>query len=528
MKNNIKYFKDFELPHNIKVISPTFFTKLMRLDLAKNNYYRKIFERILRNIENKDIDKLKKIVEKTQTKSYQTETLENELNTNVLSNIFFYFNKKKAKIDDHVNLIKRNIYQFINELDFPIECANIAEKIIDISEESNEISLIYDHMGYVSAAIYLSAKFLFLENISIDLIAEKSKISGHPLKNRINELKNNDKIFNFLFNFSIERFFKNLGVDGIECKELAMRIVELAHKKIFKDQIEFNYAIVPTAVYLSANNIGIILTQEEIAGRSSIYNVINTFRDFREDFEKINVELEDIIYKKESEIIKLLEINENLTEKKVSKFIGLNVKRHLKNLLNNGVIKEKNGVFRLVEKFKEGKKYISNYQEFLEFYKKHPKTNKQSSNKLYYNMCRNIPEGTVRAWITRAESILSSEREEIRDEDILICLIKNGSMTASQILTKLNLTPFKREQLLKRLNKLYNKELLEKRYIQKLVYWDSKYSNIKTPKEFFEFYQKYPKKEKGSSNYIYFILCPKISNDMVRTWIFRSEKKLHK
>ena len=53
----------------------------------------------------------------------------------------------------------------------------------------------------------------------------------------------------------------------------------------------------------------------------------------------------------------------------------------------------------------------------------------------------------------------------------------------------------------------------------------SKYSKITTSKEFFEFYNKFPKKSKGLSNKLYLDLCPGIPQNTVRTWIHRARKK---
>ena len=136
-----------------------------------------------------------------------------------------------------------------------------------------------------------------------------------------------------------------------------------------------------------------------------------------------------------------------------------------------------------------------------------------------------MTKSTVRAWIHQAEKKLHPGNKKITGDAVLLFILKNGLTSADQLVDFFRLPPSLKKRLYEIINDLLNENILEKVKTDGKAFLKSKYSKITTSKEFFEFYNIFPKKLKGSSNNLYFELCPDIPQNTIRTWIHRARKK---
>ncbi len=522
-------FKKIYLPNNILVISPDFLRELIQIDTTKDKKYLDILNRILKEIKEENIDGLNDLIEETKTTLYSTNELENDLKVSQLSKIFYNKNKKNEIYFNYIKFINRDIDNLITSAKLPVECRDLAIKIIELFFESYEASTSIDHISYVAGSVYLAAKYLFLNQITLNKIAEKLKIDKTSIERRLSEFNENLVLVNYLNDFSIDKILKKLKINSQICKELTKEIIDIAYEKIFNQQIETNYYIIPTAIYLSGNNLGFNISQEDIVGsknRSSIYNIINNLKKFEEEFNKFSVELEDIIKKKEEIIIKLIGESDGLTFNQINDLLGIYSENHLNNLILKGFIIEKSGFYYLSNKDVVFQTNIKNFEEFFDFYKLNPKEYKYSSNKFYYDNCPYLPRSTIRAWIHHAEKKLHTNKKKLTVDNVLIFILKNGLTSADQLIDFFKLQPISKKKLYEIINDLLKENILEKVKTNKKVLLVSKYSQITTFKEFLDLYNKVPKKSRGSSNKSYFEFCPDIPQNTVRTWIHRARKKV--
>ncbi len=319
-KDILHSYKNILIPYNIKIISPRFFCKLIQLNLPENYNYLDSFNIILRNAIKRDIEGLKEINKSIKTDLYSTDELKRDLGIKDLSKIFNVVDTVAEFSKIYFKNLIKEIKTYGIVLDVPSECIDTAKSVIIKAMKLGIIGINYDPLGYVGVALYLSSRFLLQKNtITQEFICDKLKISTTPIKDRIVNINQYDEIvLDVLFEASINQILGILKIKSLQCKKLAIKLIRLVYRKIYKIQEKERahkepVVISASAIYLAVNHLGITLSQKEVGNvigfsPSAIYNTLVEFKVIKADFEKLNIELVDPIGKKKLEKSKILDI----------------------------------------------------------------------------------------------------------------------------------------------------------------------------------------------------------------------------
>jgi len=503
-------YKNVLIPYNVKIISPEFFCRLIQLDLPKNKDYLELFNRILNNVKEQNINALKYINETIKTDLYNTADLMNKLNTKNLSIIFNFTDTSSEFLKIYIEKIKKEIEKYGATLNLPPICIETAKNLIIKAKNLGIIGINYEPIGYVGAALYLTSRFLLQKfRITQKIIYDNLKITNTPLDSRMSELTQNDEIlFNVLFNASVNQILNKIDIRLTQYKELAMKIIKLAFEKIYKVQDRESahkepIVITATAIYLAVNNLGMIIQQDKIAKiigftTSAIYYTLIEFKAIEDEFKKLNIELLDPIGKKrlenskkfDEQIISVLKEYGELTTKQILVKLNedpskeRNLYDHLNSLTEQGILRKR--LVQIGSSLNARWKIKDFSDKIVEILEKEWELNTiQLLLKLNMNISR---KGYLKAHLIKLveDGIIKHEngfwklkRSETMDEEIIDLLKMRGRLNTVQIISELK--QYSPNTLRPHLNNLAELGVLKKdqRRDGKITinYWE--YSNIK-------------------------------------------------
>ncbi len=461
-------YKNVLIPYNVKIISPEFFCRLIQLDLPKNKEYLVLFNKILKNIKEQNIDALKQINETIKADLYNTADLMNELGTENLSMIFSFTDTSSEFLRIYLEKIKKEIEKYGAILNLPPECIETAENLILKAKNLDIIGINYKPIGYVGAALYLSSRFLLQKySITQETIYDSLKITNTPLESRMSELTQNDEIlFNVLFNASVHQILNKLDIRLTKYKELAMKIIKLAFEKIYKVQDRESahkepIVITATAIYLAVNNLGMIIQQDKIAKiigftTSAIYYTLIEFKVIEDEFKKLNIELVDPIGKKrlenseklDEQIINVLKEYGELNTKQILAKLNedsskeRNLYEHLNSLTEQGILRKR--LVQIGRSLKARWKIKDFSDKIVEVLEKEWELNTiQLLLKLNMNISRKgyleeylyklVEDGLIKY----EKDFWKLKRSKNMDEEIIDLLKKRGRLNTLQIISEL-------------------------------------------------------------------------------------------
>ena len=490
--SDIKHkYKSVLIPYNVKIISPDFFCRLIQLDLPKNKDYLILFNRILKNVKEQNIDALKHINKTIKTDLYNTADLMNELDTENLSEIFNFTDTTSEFLKIYIEKIIKEIEKYGAILNLPPECIETAKDLIIKANKLDIIGINYEPIGYVGAALYLSSRFLLQKfRITQEIIYDNLKITNTPLESRMSELTQNDEVlFDVLFNASVNQILNKLNIKLTKYKELAMKIIKLAFEKIYKVQDRESAHKVPivitaTAIYLAVNNLGMIIQQEKIAKiigftTSAIYYTLAEFKIIEDEFKKLNMELADPIGKKrlenskkyDGQIINVLKEYGELNTKQILAKLNedssreRNLYEHLNSLTEQGILRKQ--LVQIGSSLKAKWKIKDFSDKIVEILENEWELNTiQLLSKLNMNISR---KGYLEEYLNKlvADGLIKYEkdfwklkRSKNMDEEIIDLLKKSGRLNTLQIIS--NLKQFSPNTLRPHLNNLAELGVIKK------------------------------------------------------------------
>jgi len=466
--NILHEYKNVIIPYNVKIIGHEFFCRLMQLDLPKNKRFLIIFNDILKEVKEKNIEGLKNINQTIKTNLYRTSDLEKKLGVDSLSKIFNITDTAPKLFKLYFEKIINEIKRYGNSLNLPPECIETAKNFIIKAKKLDLIRINYEPIGYVGAALYLSSRFLLQKNeVTQEIVSDSLKMSTTPLQDRMSELRQCDEIIlDVLFDASIKQILRTLQINSSQCKELAMTVIKLVYKKIYKVQKRESahkepIVISATAIYLAANKLGIRMQQKKISTligftTSAIYYTIVEFKVIEGEFKKLNIELVDPIgtrrlenaKKVDDQIIEVLKeyrelgTREILTKLNESASKERNFYEHLNDMVERGMLRKKSvqigSTTQARWKIKEFK------DEILENLEKgrNLSTN-QLLSKLKMDLSR---KGYLEEYLSKfvEDGIIKNENNSWKlirlkgiDEEIADLLKKRGKLNTLQIISKL-------------------------------------------------------------------------------------------
>lgn len=482
--SDIKHkYKNLLIPYNVKIISPDFFCRLIQLDLPKNKDYLILFNRILKNVKEQNIDALKHINKTIKTDLYNTADLMNDLGTENLSEIFNFTDTSSEFLKIYMGKIKKEIDKYGAILNLPTECIETAKNLIIKAKNLDIIGINYDPIGYVGAALYLSSRYLLQKfSITQDLIYDNLKITNTPLESRMSELTQNDEIlFNVLFNASVNQILNKLDIKLTIYKELAMKIIKLVFDKIYKIQDRESahkepIVITATAIYLAVNNLGMLINQEKIAGiigftTSAIYYTLIEFKAIEDEFRRLNIELTDPIGKKrlenskkfDKQIIKVLKEYFELDTRQILAKLNedsskeRNLYDHLNNMAEKGILRKR--LVQIGSSLKARWKIKDLLDKIIEILEKEWELNTiQFLLKLNMDMSKkgyleeHLNKLLLDGLIKYEKGFWKLKRSKNMDEEIIDLLKKKGRLNTLRIISELK--QFSPNTLRSHLNKL--------------------------------------------------------------------------